>query len=88
MLLALVQRHLGPALAVVNSDNMSATCRNKRQLAASAIRVRSVRGRGRRLRAKSVLLVMDSVTRYAMDLREAALAAGKPPATKGYPPRR
>jgi flagellum-specific ATP synthase len=37
-------------------------------------------------RGKSVLLVMDSLTRYAMALREAALAAGEPPATKGYPP--
>jgi len=37
-------------------------------------------------RGQSVLLVMDSITRYAMALREAALAAGEPPATKGYPP--
>jgi flagellum-specific ATP synthase len=35
---------------------------------------------------QNVLLLVDSLTRYAMARREVALALGEPPATRGYPP--
>jgi len=37
-------------------------------------------------KGQDVLLMMDSITRVAMALREVGLATGEPPATRGYPP--
>ena len=64
---------------VVTSDE-SAVMRAKGAETAMAI-AEHFRDTGR-----NVMLMMDSLTRYAMALREIGLAAGEPPATKGYTP--
>jgi flagellum-specific ATP synthase len=79
-----VQKALGDGLkksvVVAATSDAAPLVRVQGALAATAI-AEYFRDQG-----KSVLLVMDSVTRYAMALREASLAAGEPPVTKGYTP--
>ena len=80
-----VERDLGAAalarsVVVVATSNEPALLRRQAAFAATAI-AEHFRDRG-----QSVLLLMDSVTRFAMAQREIGLAAGEPPATRGYPP--
>jgi flagellum-specific ATP synthase len=76
---------LGPeglkrSIVVVATAEAPALVKIKAGLTATAI-AEYFRDKG-----KNVLLMMDSVTRIAMALREVGLATGEPPATRGYPP--
>jgi flagellum-specific ATP synthase len=70
----------GDAVVVVATGDESTMMRRLAPLTAMSI-AESFRDDGR-----SVLLIMDSVTRYAHALREIALAAGEPPAANGFTP--
>lgn len=68
------------AVVVVSSSDQSPLLRMRAALAATSI-AEFYASCG-----KHVLLVLDSLTRYAMAAREIGLAAGEPPATRGYTP--
>jgi len=79
-----VERDLGDALAdsvvVVSTSDQPALVRIKAALTATTI-AEWFRDEG-----ADVMLMMDSVTRFAMAQREVGLAIGEPPATRGYTP--
>lgn len=71
---------LAQSVVMVSTSDESPLLRMRAAMAATAV------AEFYAARGKHVLLVLDSLTRYAMAAREIGLAAGEPPASKGYTP--
>ena len=77
---ALGRRGLARSVVVVSTSDESPLMRMRAAMTATTI-AEFFAGKG-----KAVLLVLDSLTRFAMAAREIGLAAGEPPTAKGYTP--
>jgi flagellum-specific ATP synthase len=80
-----LERDLGPegikrSVVIVATSDTSPLIRMRGAYLAAAV------GEFFREQGKDVLLMMDSVTRFAMAVREVGLASGEPPTNKAYPP--